>query len=331
MEGRGVYYSEPSKPEIRSWTMPELSNDEVLLKVAYCGICRSDHHVVNGDLGEIARFPPTIHEVVGCVVKTGKNVQDLFEGDRCVADPITRCHKCFFCRRGQYVQCINSRVIGINTQGGFSDHTMIVQSNKLHKIFNVSDEEATLIEPLFCAVHTVDKIASAVVPMSLSSALALVVRIIGVMISQLLELNGASRVALVSNKGIKMDVAKQVNAADKYLELNRHNPEEQWKKFKEDNPFGFNVVVEASGSARLLVDSVRLVRRGGTLALRHLWRSLGIMACHPNLCQRNSQHRQRKDQRERNGKKLRYTYLYPVPKLHTDFPYLHAFWIPEGT
>ncbi|KAI3602900.1 zinc-containing alcohol [Moniliophthora roreri] len=207
----------------------------------------SDHHVVNGDLGEIARFPvrrlgtdhrsvlqPTIHEVVGCVVKTGKNVQDLFEGDRCVADPITRCHKCFFCRRGQ-------------------------QSNKLHKIFNVSDEEATLIEPLFCAVHTVDKIASAVVPMSLSSALALV-----------------------------MDVAKQVNAADKYLELNRHNLEEQWKKFKEDNPFGFNVVVEASGSARLLVDSVRLVRRGGTLALRHLWRSLGIMACHPNLCQRNS-------------------------------------------
>uniref|UniRef100_A0A0W0FW66 Alcohol dehydrogenase-like C-terminal domain-containing protein n=1 Tax=Moniliophthora roreri TaxID=221103 RepID=A0A0W0FW66_MONRR len=97
------------------------------------------------------------------------------------------------------------------------------------------------------------------------------------MISQLLELNGASRVALVSNKGIKMDVAKQVNAADKYLELNRHNLEEQWKKFKEDNPFGFNVVVEASGSARLLVDSVRLVRRGGTLALRHLWRSLGIM------------------------------------------------------
>ncbi|EEB95476.1 hypothetical protein MPER_05551, partial [Moniliophthora perniciosa FA553] len=66
---------------------------------------------------------------------------------------------------------------------------------------------------------------------------------------------------------IKMDVAKQVNAADEYLELDRQNPEEQWKKFKEDNPLGFDVVVEASGSAKLLADSIHLVRPGGTLAL----------------------------------------------------------------
>ena len=80
----------------------------------------------------------------------------------------------------------------------------------------------------------------------------------------LIRLNGAMRVVIASNKGVKMDIAKQLNAADEYIELDRQNPEGQWQKLKEDNPYGFDVVVEATGVEKLANDSINYVRRGGT-------------------------------------------------------------------
>lgn len=64
---------------------------------------------------------------------------------------------------------------------------------------------------------------------------------------QLLKLNGASRVVIAANKGVKMDTAKRINATDEYVELDRQHLEAQWKKLKDDNLYGFDVVVEATG------------------------------------------------------------------------------------
>lgn len=66
----------------------------------------------------------------------------------------------------------------------------------------------------------------------------------GLVLVQLLKLNGASRIIIAANKGVKMDIAKRINAADEYVELDCQYPEAQWKKLKEDNPYGFDVVVE---------------------------------------------------------------------------------------
>ena len=63
----------------------------------------------------------------------------------------------------------------------------------------------------------------------------------GLILSQLLKLNGAHRVVLAANKGIKMDIAKQLNAADEYIELDRQNPGPQWEQLKKDNPYGFDI------------------------------------------------------------------------------------------
>lgn len=87
----------------------------------------------------------------------------------------------------------------------------------------------------------------------------------GLILAQLLKLNGASRVVIAANKGIKMDIAKKLDAADEYIELDRQNPGPQWQKLKDDNPYGFDVVVEATGVEKLANDSINYVRRGGTL------------------------------------------------------------------
>ena len=87
----------------------------------------------------------------------------------------------------------------------------------------------------------------------------------GRILAQLLKLNSAHRVIIAANKGIKMDIAKQLGAADEYIELDRQNPGPQWEQLKKDNPYGFDVVVEATGVEKLANDSINYVRRGGTL------------------------------------------------------------------
>lgn len=89
----------------------------------------------------------------------------------------------------------------------------------------------------------------------------------GLILAQLLKLNGAHRVTIAANKGIKMDIAKKLNAADEYIELDRTNPAAQWEQLKKDNPYGFDVVVEATGVEKLAQDSINYVRRGGTIMI----------------------------------------------------------------
>lgn len=109
----------------------------------------------------------------------------------------------------------------------------------MYRIYNLTDLEATLIEPAACAIHGMDKLSP---PVGVE-VLLLGAGPTGIILSQLLKVNGASKVVLAANKGIKMDIARKLDAADVYVELDRENPESQWKKLKEDNPYGFDIVV----------------------------------------------------------------------------------------
>lgn len=127
----------------------------------------------------------------------------------------------------------------------------------------MTDEEATLLEPAACAVHGLDKLNP---PVGVE-VLLLGAGPTGLILAQLLKLNGALRVVIAANKGIKMDIAKQLDAADEYIELDRTNPGPQWEKLKVDNPHGFDIVVEATGVEKLANDAINYVRRGGTLMI----------------------------------------------------------------
>jgi len=81
----------------------------------------------------------------------------------------------------------------------------------------------------------------------------------------MLRQNGGCQVTIAAPTGLKMTLAKQLDAADVYVELSRTEPEVQFEKIKKDNPYGFDIVVEATGSAKILEDGINYVRRGGTL------------------------------------------------------------------
>jgi D-arabinitol dehydrogenase (NADP+) len=171
-----------------------------------------------------------------------------------------------------------SAYVLISHEGSRLTPWVFSQQKKLYKIHNLTDEESTLLEPAACAIHGLDKLNPGVG----IEVLLLGAGPTGLILAQLLKQNGAARIVIAANKGIKMDIAKDLNAGDEYIELDRQNPDAQWKKLKEDNPYGFDVVVEATGVEKLANDSINYVRRGGTLMIYGVYENKALVHWPPS-------------------------------------------------
>ena len=103
--------------------VPDPAADEVLIRVHACGVCRTDLHVVDGDLtaGKLPIVPG--HEVVGRVVATGSNVSGYRAGDR-VGVPWLgyTCGRCEYCLRGEENLCAYARFTGYDIDGGYAEY-----------------------------------------------------------------------------------------------------------------------------------------------------------------------------------------------------------------
>ncbi|RPD75662.1 NADP+-dependent D-mannitol dehydrogenase [Lentinus tigrinus ALCF2SS1-7] len=256
--------------------IPEPRPNEVLIKVTCCGVCGTDLHLHHGDFGPMVYPLVPGHEVVGVIEEAGSDVTGFAKGDRVVGDPTIECGNCFFCRRGQFTLCENLGGHGVTTLGGVSEY-VTYDARKVFKIHNISDEEAALVEPTSCAIHGMDRLE----PKVGFEALVLGAGPSGIVIAQLLKFNGAARVVIAANKGMKTRVARDLDAADEYVELDRVNPQPQWDKLKADNPYGFDVVVEATGSTFVANLAINYVRRGGTLLLYSVYDSKGLVNWSP--------------------------------------------------
>ncbi|KAI4153808.1 MAG: hypothetical protein LQ340_002082 [Diploschistes diacapsis] len=235
------------------------SKMKALLKVKACGVCGTDLHIHEGEF--IARFPLIPgHEVVGVIAALGKDVKGFKVGERVVADVSELCGECFYCRRGELLLCENFESHGVTLPGAFAEYCAY-PAGKVFTIQNLSDVDATLMEPASCAAHGLDKIS----PKQGSSVLLLGSGPTGLMLAQLLRLNGGAHVVIAAPEGLKMDLAKSLEAGDAYVPLSRQDSKPQFDQIKKDNPHGFDIVIEATGSVQILEDAINYVRRGGKL------------------------------------------------------------------
>jgi propanol-preferring alcohol dehydrogenase len=138
---------EPLMPEGRP--RPEPGPGQVLVRVRACGVCRTDLHVVDGELTE-----PTLpivpgHEVVGEVAAVGEGVARFVEGQR-VGIPWLghTCGHCGFCDTGRENLCDAARFTGYQIDGGFADYAVADQRYCFPIASGLSDAEAA---PLLCA------------------------------------------------------------------------------------------------------------------------------------------------------------------------------------
>jgi len=254
-----LFYSKPREFEIKKVPVPQIGPEEILLKVDICGVCGTDAHIHEGEF--IAKFPLIPgHEAVGTIVDFGEKVVGFEKGDRIAADVGETCGYCHYCRKGTELFCEHFNPAGVARDGGFADYIKY-HFAKCYKIKNLTDEESTLLEPASCAIHGMDKLK---MPFG-AKVLLIGAGPTGLILAQLMKMGGAGHITIAANKGIKMDIARKVEAGDAYIDLDRANAADQWAQIKKDNPYGFDVVAECTGVESIVNDAINYVSRGGTL------------------------------------------------------------------
>ena len=124
---RAMILDEPRAPLRldRSAQTPRPATGEVLIRVRACGVCRTDLHVLDGELAN-PKLPLVLgHEIVGTVVETGPGVGHIREGDR-VGVPWLgwTCGACHYCLSGRENLCARARFTGYQIDGGYAEYTV---------------------------------------------------------------------------------------------------------------------------------------------------------------------------------------------------------------
>jgi propanol-preferring alcohol dehydrogenase len=128
---------------------PEPGPDELLVEVEVCGVCRTDLHVVDGDLDVHRPGVVPGHQVVGRVVAAGRDVRDARTGRRVGVAWLHRtCGVCRWCRSGRENLCPDATFTGWDVDGGYAD-LVVVPEAYAHPL--PDDDEALGLAPLLCA------------------------------------------------------------------------------------------------------------------------------------------------------------------------------------
>ncbi len=147
---KAMIFESPKSPLVLSIVpVPEPDGNQVLIKIHACGVCRTDLHIVDGELTE-PKLPLIIgHEIVGTVVKPGKNVSEFKIGDRVGVPWLGYTDgTCKYCKRGEENLCENAKFTGYTIDGGYAEYTAADK----HYVFPIPDGfDDTHAAPLLCA------------------------------------------------------------------------------------------------------------------------------------------------------------------------------------
>jgi L-iditol 2-dehydrogenase len=261
---RALLLSEYKKLEIRDLPVPVPSSDELLVKVAACGICGSDVHGYDGSSGR--RIPPIVmgHEAAGVVERVGTGVENFRVGDRVTFDSTIYCGECAFCHRGEVNLCDNRQVLGVSCgdyrrAGAFAEFVVLPARIAYHLPANLSFAEAALLEAVSVALHAIS-----LVPISPnSSALVVGAGTIGLLLQQGLRAAGCSRVFVTDLDETRLALSKRLGAT----ETLRSGRELVENVLQLTGAIGADVVLEAVGNTPAIRTSIDCVRKGGNIVL----------------------------------------------------------------
>ena len=150
----------PKDIRLEEIPVPEINDDEILLKVDAAAVCGTDVRMwQNGQKGVDADHPLVLgHEFAGTIVKVGKNVPFYKEGMQVAMQPNIGCGICDRCVDGKFHLCDDYRAFGINMDGAFAEYVKIpadavTRGNLMVLPKGVSPAEAAVTEPLSCAYN----------------------------------------------------------------------------------------------------------------------------------------------------------------------------------
>jgi len=244
---------------VDDYLIPRLNNDEVLVKVAYAGICGSD--VARVFKTGTYHFPMVIgHEFSGIVSEVGEKALESWIGKRVGVFPLKPCFRCPNCKSGHYEMCDNYDYLGSRCDGGFEEFVAVPVWNLIQLPEDVSLEQAALLEPIAVAMHALGQIST------VSNKIVAIIGPgpIGNILGRIAKIKGADKVIMIGRTQAKLDFAKQYTADYTINSINQNVTDEI---LSVTDSMGVDVVIEGTGASDSLSSAIKIASKGGDIIL----------------------------------------------------------------
>lgn len=243
---------------LSDYALRTLEKNELLVKVACCGVCGTDKHIYEGKAPSIV---PVIlgHEFSGSIIEIGDSNSKFNIGDKVAIDPNIYCGHCDYCRKGMVNFCENLKALGVSINGGFAEFTIVPASQAyiLPSDFDLSI--AAFAEPLSCCLRGIEhadiKPGNTVVIIGGGS--------IGLLMVQSVRNSGASKIILIEPDSYKQQLGIKLGAD---YSLNPYN-EKIFEEIKELTNSQVDVVIECAGSADSVDNAIKMAGKGGKVVI----------------------------------------------------------------
>ncbi len=257
------YADAPEATEVRDVPIPEIGKTDVLVKVAYIGVCGTDPHMHHNRSAFQFKRPFILgHEFAGTIVKTGNAVTDFSVGDRVTSETHAEfCGKCALCRSNNYHLCRDRKGYGFHVDGAFTKFVKVPE-RILHRVpDSISLKAASITEP-FCVAY------KAVVTNSKIDPGDRVVVIgpgpIGILCVKVAQLRGACEIIVIGTKGDdkRLKLAQEFGAT---ILINSTKEDPLKIITASGDGYGADLVVDTAGISETLKLSMLAVRPAGQI------------------------------------------------------------------
>jgi len=259
MNMRAAVMEKPHRLVIKEVPVPQIGDDEVLIKVRYTGICGTDWSIYTGKYS--ADRLPMIpgHEFSGVISEVGRNARNLQEGDHVTADINMSCGSCFYCKKGNPLMCPEFSQLGIHTDGTYAEYVK-APWHLVHRLPKKLDFlKGAFVEPTSCVIHS-----AKAMQVTIGSSVAILGAGLGALHGALARLRGAAPVIVVGRNKNKLKIAEKLGADHTISVDEVKDPVAAVKELTEGR--GADYVVEAVGTTATYEQAFRMVRPGGTVA-----------------------------------------------------------------
>ncbi len=262
---KALLLTDYTKLDVTDIPRPEVGPDDLLVRVASCGICGSDVHGYDGSTGR--RIPPIVmgHEASGVVAEAGADVRRFRPGDRVTFDSTISCGTCYFCVGGRLNLCDRRRVLGVSCDeyrqhGAFAEYVAVPERIAYRIPDSLSFDHAALVEPVSIAFHAVGLTRVGLG----DTALVVGAGMIGQLVVQTLRAAGCGRIIAVDLDDTRLEQALK-HGADHAV--NAGSDDVPGQVIGLTGGRGVDLAFEAVGTAPAIQAAVASLRKGGVLGL----------------------------------------------------------------
>jgi threonine 3-dehydrogenase len=242
--------------------VPPIGPEDVLVKVLAASICGTDLHLYEWDdwARGRARLPLILgHEFAGEVVSIGSHVVRIQIGAYVAAESHINCGHCYECQHDLQHICRNVQIIGVDRDGAFAPYVCIPERNAWVTDRKFPPRIATIQEPMGNAVH-----AALSAPLAGANVVIFGAGPIGLFAVPIARASGAKKVVTVEPSEFRLDLARKLGSD---AVVNPISDNVKHRILEETGGEGADVVLEMSGNALAIEQSLQVLRSGGFISL----------------------------------------------------------------